>query len=163
MPQGEFARTRLAVLRRSVLPAAARRRCRWLAADKLNVSGNGVGNHLPECRGASGSWTLTQSPPAARGGKGKASVVCVGNAFDDCQAQANAGVVGVGHAFAAPNKWFDKRGYELWAERGAGVFDGEDHIGGLSTGRDPHIALFRQVVNDRVVHQVRRQLQQERM
>ena len=33
----------------------------------------------------------------------------------------------------------------------------------MTAGRDPHGALFGQVVDDRVVHQVRRHLQQERM
>ena len=34
---------------------------------------------------------------------------------------------------------------------------------GVNAGRDPHGALFRQVVDDRVVHEVRSQLQQERL
>ena len=34
---------------------------------------------------------------------------------------------------------------------------------GANAGRDPHGALVRQVVDDRVVHEVRRQPQQERM
>ena len=45
----------------------------------------------------------------------------------------------------------------------AGVLDGELHALGVSAGRDPHGALVRQVVDDRVVHEVRRQLQQERV
>jgi hypothetical protein len=44
-------------------------------------------------RGAVGSCTLTQSPPLA-GGQGEGSVMCLGNAFDDCQDEADTGVVG---------------------------------------------------------------------
>ena len=44
----------------------------------------------------------------------------------------------------------------------AGVLDREHHTLGVSAGRDPHDALFREVVDDRVVHEVCRQLQQER-
>ena len=45
----------------------------------------------------------------------------------------------------------------------AGVLDGEHHAVGVNAGGDPHNALFGQIVNDRVVHEVRRQLQQERV
>jgi hypothetical protein len=33
----------------------------------------------------------------------------------------------------------------------------------VNAGRDPHGALFRQVVDDRVVHEIRGHLQQERV
>ena len=45
----------------------------------------------------------------------------------------------------------------------AGVLDGEHRSLGVSAGRDPHGSLFGQVVDDRVVHEVRSQLQQERV
>ena len=57
----------------------------------------------------------------------------------------------------------DKCGNQLWGEVLAGVLDGEHHGFGVDAGRDPHGALFRQVVDDRVVHEVRSQLQKERL
>jgi hypothetical protein len=86
----------------------------------------------------------------------------LGDAFDDCQAEADTCVVGA-YAFGAALKRLDKRGNQLWGELLAGVLDGEHHALGVSAGRDPHGALFRQVVDDRVVHEVRSQLQQERV
>ena len=56
-----------------------------------------------------GSCTLTQSPPAGREGEGEGSVVCLGNAFDDCQAEADTCVVGA-DAFSAAPKRLVKRG-----------------------------------------------------
>ena len=44
----------------------------------------------------------------------------------------------------------------------AGVLDGEHGALGVSAGRNPDGALFEQVVDDRVVHEIRRHLQQER-
>src|SRR5439155_24095752 len=44
----------------------------------------------------------------------------------------------------------------------AGVLDGEHHILGVSAGRDPHGAVIREIVDDRVVNEVRSHLQQER-
>src|SRR5437868_8412783 len=66
-------------------------------------------------------------------------------------------------AFAAADKRLAKRGNQLWADLLAGVLDSEQHALGLNAGLDPHPALFRQVVNDRVVNEVRRQLEQERL
>jgi len=60
-------------------------------------------------------------------------------------------------------KRLGKRGNQLWGELVAGVLDGEHRTVGVSAGRDAHAALFGQVVDDRVVHQVRAQLQQERV
>src|SRR3712207_8742787 len=42
----------------------------------------------------------------------------------------------------------------------AAVLDSEHHAPGLNAGADPHGALVGQVVRDRVVHEVRRHLQQ---
>jgi len=79
--------------------------------------------------------------------------VCLGDALDDRQAEADACVVDA-YAFGAAKKRLGKRGNYLW---------GELHTLGLNGGRDPHDALFGQVVDDRVVHEVRAQLQQERV
>ena len=100
--------------------------------------------------------------PGGPGGEGEDSVVCLGDAFDDCQAEADPGVVG-GDAFGAAKKRLDKRGNEPGGELLAGVLDGEHHTPGVNAGRDPHGALFGQVVDDRVVKEVRAQLQQERV
>src|SRR5919199_2972163 len=101
-------------------------------------------------------------PASGPGGEGEGSVVCLGDAFDDCQAEADAGVV-TAYAFGAATKRLAKRGNYLWGELLAGVLDSEHHTLGVNAGGDPHGALFRQVVDDRVVHEVRRQLQQERV
>src|SRR5437764_481814 len=100
-------------------------------------------------------------PPSGPGGEGQGSLVCLDDPLDDCQAEADACVVGA-YAFAAPLKRLGKRGSQLWGELLAGVLDGEHHARGVSAGRDPYGALFRQVVDDRVVHEVRSHLKQER-
>ena len=86
--------------------------------------------------------------------------MCLGDAFDDCQAEADTCVVGA-YAFGAALKRLGKRGNQLWSDLLAGVLDSEHHSLGVNAGRDPHDALFRQVVVDRVVHEVRSQLQEE--
>ena len=88
--------------------------------------------------------------------------MCLGDAFDDCQAEADTCVVAV-YALGAALKRLDERGNQLWSEFLAGVFDGERHALGVNAGRDPHGAPFGQVVDDGVVDEVRRQLQQERV
>ena len=67
------------------------------------------------------------------------------------------------YAFGAATKRLGKRGNQLWGELLAGVLDGEHHALGVNAGRDPHGALLGQVVDDRVLHEVRGQLQQERV
>jgi hypothetical protein len=86
----------------------------------------------------------------------------LGDALDDCQAEADAWVVGA-CALGAATKRFGKRGNQLWGELFAGVLDGERHTLGVNAGRDPHGAPFGQVVDDRVLPEVRSQLQQERV
>jgi len=88
--------------------------------------------------------------------------VCLGDALDDRQAEADACVVGA-HAFGAAKKRLGEHRHELWGELLAGVLDGEHDPLGMSAGRDPDRAPFGQVVDDRVVHEVRAQLQQERL
>src|SRR5206468_12988717 len=95
------------------------------------------------------------------GGEGEGSVVCLGDAFDDCHAEADACVVGA-YAFGAALKRLGKRGDQLWGELVAGALDGEHRTLRVNAGRDPHGAVFGQIVDDRVVHEVRAQLLQER-
>src|SRR5262249_43982430 len=96
------------------------------------------------------------------GAEGEGSVVCLGDALDDCQAEADTCVIGA-HAFRAAKKRLGKRRNELWAELLAGALDGENRTLGGDVGGVPHGALFRQVVDDRVVQEVRTELQQERV
>jgi hypothetical protein len=99
-------------------------------------------------------------PAFVAAGERQGSVVCLGDAFDDCQAKADACVVGA-YAFGAAKKRLAKRGNQLWGELLAGVLDGEYRTLGLNAGRDPHGALFGQVVDDRVLYEVHSQLQQK--
>src|SRR6476660_6333512 len=99
-------------------------------------------------------------PAGGPGVEGEGSVVRLGDALDDCQAEADTWVVGA-YALGAAKKRLGKGGNYLWGELLAGVLDGEHRTFGVNAGRDPHGALFRQVVDDRVVHEVRRHLQQE--
>jgi hypothetical protein len=86
----------------------------------------------------------------------------LGDAVDDRQAEADAGVIGAS-AFGAALERLGKRRSYVWGELLAGVLDTEDHTLGAEAGRDPHGALFRQVVDDRVVDEVRGHLQQQRV
>ena len=52
--------------------------------------------------------------------------MCLGDAFDDRQAEADTCVVGV-YAFGAALKRLDERGDQLWGELLAGVLDREHH------------------------------------
>ena len=101
-------------------------------------------------------------PASGSGCKGESSAVGLSDALDDCQAQADTCVVGA-YAFGAAKKRLGKRGNQPWRELLAGVLHSEHHALGVNAGRDPHGARFRQVVDDRVVHEVRAQLQQERV
>jgi len=88
--------------------------------------------------------------------------VCLGDAFDDRQTETDAGVVGA-DAFGAALKGLDERRNPLGGDLLARVLDGQLDLLGTNARRDPDGALFRQVVDDRVVHEVRGQLQQERV
>ena len=61
-------------------------------------------------------------PARAAGGEVEGSVVCLGDAFDDCQAEADTRVVGA-CAFGPALKRLDKRGSKLWGELLTGVLD----------------------------------------
>src|SRR5205823_13322643 len=84
------------------------------------------------------------------------SVVCLSDALDDWQAEADACVIGA-YAPGAALKRLGKRGQQLRRELLAGALDGEHSTAGLNAGRDPQGTLFRQVADDRVVHEVRAQ------
>lgn len=117
--------------------------------------------YLPVYGAGAGSSTVMRIPCGCARGEGECAVVCLGDGLDDGQAEADACVVGA-HALGAALEWFRERRGQLWGERRAGVFDREHHSPGADAGVDPHSALFRQVVDDRVVHEIRRELQQER-
>src|SRR6478609_11305536 len=84
-------------------------------------------------------------PAGGAGGEGEGSVVRLGDAVDDCQAEADTRVVGA-YAFGAALKRLDERGNQLWGEHRAGAFDSEHHSVTVNAGRYPHVALFLQVV-----------------
>jgi len=88
--------------------------------------------------------------------------VCLGDGFDDRQSEADARVVGA-YAFGAALERFGERGDHLWSEFLAGVLDRQDHGVGLCARGEPHGAAMRQVVDDRVLDEVRRHLEQERV
>ncbi len=117
---------------------------------------------LPVCGGAAGSCTVTQSPPAARGVRVRVPSCAWVMLLTIARPRPTP-------AWSARTRLLPRRngstscGHQLWGELLAGVLDGEHHTLGVNGGRDPHGALFRQVVDDRVVHEVRSQLQQERL
>ena len=65
--------------------------------------------------------------------------------------------------FAAAKEGLDEGGDQPWGELHAGILDSKHHAVGVGVGRNPDGAAFRQGVDDRVVHEVRSQLQQERV
>ena len=86
----------------------------------------------------------------------------LGDALDDCQAKADSCVIGTGAPAPALERLDERRG-QTGSHRVAGVLYRErDVAAGLDAGRDPHHAVARQIVNDRVVDEVRRQLEKER-
>jgi hypothetical protein len=85
--------------------------------------------------------------------------VGLGNALDDGQAEADAGMVTAGTFGAALERLGEGRD-ELRGELRAGVLDREHDGLGAAGGLDPHGAVLGEVVNDGVVHEVGGQLQQ---
>jgi hypothetical protein len=69
---------------------------------------NSAGNTV-RVTDAGGELHRDAEPPSGAGGEGEGSVVCLGDAFDDCQAEADAWVVGA-YAFSAATKRLGKRG-----------------------------------------------------
>src|SRR4051812_7341658 len=86
----------------------------------------------------------------------------MGDALDNRQAEADTCALRA-YAFGAATERLDERGHYLRGELLAGVLDSEHHTLRVRAGRHPHAALFGQVVDDRVLHEVRGQLQQERV
>jgi hypothetical protein len=80
----------------------------------------------------------------------------------DCQAETHTCVVGA-DAFRATLKRLGKRGNQPGGKVLPSVFDREYHIVGVNARSDPYGAVLRQVVDDGVVYEVRRQLEQERI
>ena len=103
---------------------------------------------------------MTQSPPAARGVRVRVPSCAWVMLLTMARPRPTPRVVGA-DALGAALKRLGKRGDQLWGELLAGVLDREHHSLGVNAGRDPHGALVGQVVDDRVVHEVRRHLQQE--
>ena len=83
----------------------------------------------------------------------------LGDALDDREAEADARLVGV-DAFGAAQERLGEGGDQLGGELLAGVLDGEHRTVGVSAGRHPHGAALGEVVDDRVVDEVRGQLQE---
>jgi hypothetical protein len=88
--------------------------------------------------------------------------VRLGDALDDRQAEPDARLIGADPLGAALER-LGQRGGELRFDPLAGVLDGQAHRAWVQAGRDPHRPVLRQIVDDRVVHEVRRHLQQQRM
>src|SRR5918993_4051487 len=99
---------------------------------------------------------------SSTGTEGKGAVVCLRDALDDREAQADTCVVRAYAVGAAPKR-LAEGGEQLWGQVAAGVLHGEGNRLGVDRGREPHCAPFGQVVDDRVVHEVGRHLQQERV
>ncbi len=85
----------------------------------------------------------------------------VDDALDDRQAEADAGVVGA-DAVGAATERLDQRGHQLAGVSCSPVFSTVSSDGPARRWScDPHRAVLGQVVDDRVVHEVRRHLQQQ--
>src|SRR5882757_6078379 len=99
-------------------------------------------------------------PPAGPRGEGQGAIVCLGDALGDREAESDARVVGA-DAFVTAKERLGERGDQLWAELLAGVLDSELDDVRAGSGRHPDVAVVRQVVDDRVVQEVRAKLEQE--
>ncbi len=86
--------------------------------------------------------------------------MCLGDALDDCQAEADADMV-TSDAFGAALERFGECRDHLRGELLAGVLDGEHDGPGADDGLGLHGAVFREVVDDGVVQEVRGHLKQE--
>ena len=115
-----------------------------------------------ERAGAAGSCTVTRSPPAARGVRVRVPSWAWVMLLTMARPRPTP-AWSVRMRLGAALKRLGKRGDQLWGELLAGVLDREHHALGVNAGRDPHGALVGQVVDDRVVHEVRGHLQQERV
>src|SRR5215218_1815665 len=121
-------------------------------------------------RGSSGAITRWRGGESHRDGESaggpagevEGPVVRLGDALDDRQAEAHTGMVAA-DAFGAALERFRECRDQLWTEHLAAVLDREhDGLGALRCA-DLHRAVVGEIVDDRVVQEVRGQLQQERM
>src|ERR687897_803937 len=101
-------------------------------------------------------------PASGPGGEGEGSVMCLDDALDDRQAEADTRVIGA-YAFGAAPERFCERRDKLWTELLTGVLDGEHDGIGADGGVDLRGAVFGEVVDDGVVKEIRGHLQQERV
>src|SRR5690606_22541330 len=88
-------------------------------------------------------------------GEGEGAGVGAGDALGDGQAEAGARVA-VAYAGGAALEGFGEGREQVRGQGLAGVLDGEFHGAGAEGGLDPDGAAFRAVVDDGVVHEVRR-------
>ena len=103
---------------------------------------------------------MTRSPPPGRG-EGERPVVRLGDALDDGQPEADSRVVGA-DAFGAALERLGERGDQLRASSSP-VFSTASTTLRADVGLDPHGAALGEIVDDRVVHEVGGQLQQQRV
>src|SRR3954453_2714077 len=150
-------------------PTSSRSALRFLSVNgTLAILWSWLGAPIGACsssavvRGGGGELHRDAEAPSGAGRDREGSVVCLGDAPDDRQAEADARMVGDA-AFAAALERLGDRGDQLRDELLAGVLDREQRLVGVNAGADPHAPLVGQVVDDRVVHEVRRHLQQERV
>src|SRR5438045_6990429 len=87
------------------------------------------------------------------GRESEGSVVCPGDALDDGQAEADTRMV-TADPFGAALERFGERRDQYWLELRTGVFDSEGDGLGPDGSVDNHRAVFGEVVDDRVVHEV---------
>ena len=79
--------------------------------------------------------------------------MCLGDALDDRQSEADTGVVGA-YPLGTTLKRLSQGGDQLGGEHRAGALDLERHCLGLGAGGDPHLAVFKQIVDDPVAYQM---------
>src|SRR5215203_5411890 len=128
----------------------------------LSGRGNSPDRQLPACGGAAGSCTVTQRPPAARGVR--------------VRVPSCAWVMLLTIARPRPTPEWSVRMRSVPRRNGSTSVATNRGVSfspvfstvsttflGLNAGRDPHGALFSQIVDDRVVHEIRTQLHQERV
>ncbi len=99
--------------------------------------------------------------PCGSGSERERSVVGFSDALHDCQAETDTCVAGE-DAFRAALERFSQRRDQLWCKRLARVFNRKHHAPGPGTSLHPYRAPLN-VVDDRVVDQIRGHLQQERV
>src|SRR5215218_1703263 len=123
---------------------------------------SGRGSSPVDVRRDGGQLHRDAEPAFGPGTESEGSVVRLRDALDDGQAEADTCMVGA-YAFGAPLERLRQGRDHVRGELLAGVLDREHDRLGAGAGRNPYRAPFGQVVDDRVVHEVRRHLPQQRM